>query len=613
MKIIGFRPALVCLLGAVSFIQAQSPLPTSVTVLTQEDFLAQHYYSVGDALRGVTSLKLEQDGSRGTKILPKLRGLSSTNNVLVMVDGVPLTHEYNTLVDLSEIPLAMVDRIEITRGGAPLIYSAEAVGGTIHIITTRPNQKGFIADLGTGVGRDGAKKHVGKIKSRTHWGDLTYTPSLAASSGFSDNEDYDATDHYANFTRSFNGKGYWGGDYFYHDSQVGVSNGTPVPFSQWNGKLERESSTHFRQRTVETQQLKLFVSYPLVAGGTTTATYTDRYRNHKDRETRDGVALRDEDSNASTFDLSWKKSIFDLGFRSQQLKRQIYPEDTKVVYQNGTYATGRWSNKIFTLAPGLRLDHHSRSGNFLSPRITFIYHPRSSFLISATRQRSHRPPSFEELFLSSAIAMNPQLKDEKSVHSDIGFQWKPKEKLQVKSTAFFVEKSNLIAPDSNLTWTNGGTEKSRGLETEIDLTLGNDPIRRHVFSFHWTHQNSERSLPSTSGFVDSALSPQDLFSAKWIKHFPRKIFLENEIQHQADQYELDNRQGLKIPASTLWNARITFKILSADLYFAINNILRERYAEAIGKNPNSGGGTTSVLSPQPERTYWTGVSILFTD
>ena len=587
------------------------PLPTGVTILTQDDLKARAIFSVGDALRGVTSLKVEQDGSRGTRQLLKMRGLSSSNNVLILIDGRPITHEYNSTVDLAQIPLVMVDRIEITRGGAASAYSSEAIAGTVNIVTLRPNRKGIVTDLGTGVGRDGVKNHLGKIAARSHWGDILYAPSLESSGGFMDNEDYQATNHFGNFTRSFNGKGYWGAEYYFHDSRVGVSNGTLVPLEEWNSYVEHISATPSQQRTEESQHAKAFLASPLIMGGTTYATFTQSWRTYKDRVHRGGIAFRDEQSQSSTFDFSWRHPLLEMGLRTQRFKRQLYPDDAHYSFQNGFYAAGNWRAGAFTIAPGARFDHNTVSGDFFAPRFAVIYAPGESFLISATAQRAHRVPNFEELYFSSAVAQNPALNDEKSVNADLGIAWTPSAFFRFKSTAFLINKEDLITPDAAAVWTNRGTEKARGVETEATVRLGSDMERFHTFSISWTEQRSRRETTAFPGDVAAAMSPRTLMTARLEKHMRRAIIVTNEVLYQSEQFELDNRQGLRVPGSYVWNARFSLRILTADLYFSANNITRRRYAETTALAPLPAGGVVSVLSPQPERTFWAGISIRF--
>jgi len=603
--------ALFCLLGAAVPLTAQNPLPTDVTILTQNDFKARNVFSVGDALRGVPSLKIEQDGSRGTRMLVKMRGFSSSNDVLVLLDGRPLTHEYDSIVDVSQFPLSMVDRIEITRGGASLAMTAEAVAGTINIITLRPHQKGLLVDMGTGIGRNGEKNSAGKITGRSNLGDITYAPSVESSGGFSNNEDFDTTNHFGNFTRSFNGKGYWGGEYYYHDSRVGVSNGTPVPLAQWNGNMEQQAATPDLERTQVSQHAKAFLAVPLLYGGTTYASFTDSWRNSQDLPYRGGPASRDEDSRASTFDLSWRRSAIETGLRAQRFERKLFGEDAHDAMESGVYAVGKWRAGKLTVAPGLRYDRHSVSGGFLAPRIALIYAAGDSFSVSASAQRAHRVPSFEELYFSSAVLQNPNLKDEKSVNTDMGLEWKPGAACDFKTTGFYIRKTNLIAPDASSTWANGGEEHSHGIETEASLQWGEHDETKNIFSVNWTAQKSRRSLPTAPAMADSAMSPRHLVDVKWDKHMPRSMTFSNELRYQSEQFELDGGQGVRIPGFYVWNARFSLRILAADMYFAIDNIARRRYAETTGQNPLSGGGTATVLSPQPDRTFWTGVSIRF--
>ncbi len=605
------RSWLATILLFSSFSLLSANMPTDVTILTQKDFTARPLFSVADALRGSISIKIEQDGSRGTRALAKMRGLSSSNNVLVLLDGRPLTHEYDGEVDLTQFPLGMVERIEITRGGASSIYSSEAVAGTINIITLRPVQKGLLSDLGTGVGRDGEKNTIMKFSLRSNWGDMTYAPSLEASGGYSNNEDFETTNHFGNFTRSFNGKGYWGAEYYYHDSRVGLSHGTPVPFEQWDGHLEQEPSTPSEQRTQESQHAKVFLATPLLAGGTTYATFTESWRDLKDRVTRSGIAYVDEDMTTSTFDLSWHRSIFDFGWRSQEFKREAYLEAKRTVTQEGFFAAAKWQTKKWTLAPGVRYDDHSVSGGFLAPRLAVIFSPVGTFSLSATAQRAHRTPEFNELYESSATIANPDLNDEKSTNADAGFLWSPSKVFDFRATGFLVNKKDLITPDANSVWTNAGEEKARGMEIESSARFAVNTEHMSEFTARYTLQNSERKLPGYAGFVDAAMSPHNLLTAIWDFHFPPKMKLTNEITYQSEQFELDNKQGVRVPGFYTWNARWSLRILTADMFFAAHNITRRRYAETTARAPVSGGGYTTVLSPQPERTFWIGASIRF--
>jgi vitamin B12 transporter len=67
---------------------------------------------------------------------------SSSNHTLIMVDGIRIADPsaVNNSIDLSELSLVNVEKIEIIRGSHSTIYGSSAIGGVVNIIT-RKNQK----------------------------------------------------------------------------------------------------------------------------------------------------------------------------------------------------------------------------------------------------------------------------------------------------------------------------------------------------------------------------------------------------------------------------------------------------------------------------------------
>ncbi|MFP3454167.1 TonB-dependent receptor plug domain-containing protein, partial [Bacillus sp. SIMBA_154] len=67
-----------------------------------------------------------------------LRGLGS-DRTLVLVNGRRFIAGApgSGAVDLNNIPTAMVERIEITTGGASAVYGSDAVAGVVNIITKK--------------------------------------------------------------------------------------------------------------------------------------------------------------------------------------------------------------------------------------------------------------------------------------------------------------------------------------------------------------------------------------------------------------------------------------------------------------------------------------------
>ncbi len=575
---------------------AGPPFPTDVTILRREDFIGRNYFSVADALERAPSVDLERHGARGTRAVAKIRGVGSAKRVLISIDGLPLTHEFDAEVDLSQIPINAVERIEITRGGAPVAYGGNAIGGAINVVTSRPQQQGLDTRLGTGVGRDGVKHHHGRFLGRSNLGDLTYLTSREESGGYLFNERSENDNHFANISRSFNGKGFWGAEYYYLKSQVGLSQGTLLPLEEWNRRLEREPADPNAERRQESQNGKIIVVGPETKAGTFTGSLRQSFQNTEDRAVRQGPALRDQKNRATSLDLTWKESGTEAGVRRRDLKRDLFPLSANRANEQGVYALHTWSKGPWTARPGLRYDHHSHAGGFLSPRLAVIFSPGDDLSLSATASRAGRAPSFDELFPSSGTVGNANLNYEKGESFDIGAALHPNRTYSAQVTAFFTRTKDLINAG-----TNRGTEKTKGVEIEGSVTTGPERKFPHAsLRGHWTVQRSQRDVTGP-GFKDTAMTPRHLARAALEQYCPLSITLANELRYESERFERDDRQGRRLPGFTVWNIHLGVKILKADLYFDVENVTQRRTTEALATG----------FIPQADRTYWGGVSIRF--
>lgn len=110
-------------------------LGSAVTVLDGAALRAAGIATVGDALRSVPSLSLAQAGSWGAQTSLFLRG-GENDYVRVLVDGVPLNQAGGAL-DLSGLTTHEVERIEVVRGPASVLYGSDAMTGVVQIFTRR--------------------------------------------------------------------------------------------------------------------------------------------------------------------------------------------------------------------------------------------------------------------------------------------------------------------------------------------------------------------------------------------------------------------------------------------------------------------------------------------
>lgn len=119
----------------------RTDLETSQPVFTmnREEIEAQGRTSIGDVIQNLTTTgsalntKVNSGGSGQTRI--SLRNLGSSRTLILVngrrwVGGTGLNGE----VDLNSIPSAAVDRIEVLKDGASVIYGSDAIGGVVNVI-----------------------------------------------------------------------------------------------------------------------------------------------------------------------------------------------------------------------------------------------------------------------------------------------------------------------------------------------------------------------------------------------------------------------------------------------------------------------------------------------
>lgn len=90
--------------------------------------------NLGDVLGQELNMRLSQDNVLGTSL--SMRGLGG-ENVKVLVDGVPVIGRQDGNLDLAQIDLTGIDRVEILEGPLSVNYGTNALAGTINLITRK--------------------------------------------------------------------------------------------------------------------------------------------------------------------------------------------------------------------------------------------------------------------------------------------------------------------------------------------------------------------------------------------------------------------------------------------------------------------------------------------
>ena len=133
---------------------------SAVSVLTGAELRSRGITTVAEALRSVPGADVVATGPYGGETSLFLRG-GESDYVRVLVDGVPLNAPGGAM-DLATLTTADVERIEIVRGPASVLYGSDAVTGVVQVFTRRGRGPArWAAEAGGGT--YGARSYAARV------------------------------------------------------------------------------------------------------------------------------------------------------------------------------------------------------------------------------------------------------------------------------------------------------------------------------------------------------------------------------------------------------------------------------------------------------------------
>jgi vitamin B12 transporter len=119
----------------------------SVTAIDTAD--AAPGATVADALRAAPGARVSSAGGLGAFTTLSLRG-AGPEHTRVLLDTIPLGGVDAGAFDLGMLPSAAFERIEVYRGGAPVLIGDGAIGGTLRLVPARGQHDFARLELGAG-------------------------------------------------------------------------------------------------------------------------------------------------------------------------------------------------------------------------------------------------------------------------------------------------------------------------------------------------------------------------------------------------------------------------------------------------------------------------------
>ncbi|TND09810.1 MAG: iron complex outermembrane recepter protein [Bacteroidetes bacterium] len=111
-----------------------------VKIISREKIDARGAQNLRELLNSETNIRIAQDQVLGSSM--SLQGLSG-ENVKILIDGVPVIGRLNGNIDLSQINLGNVERIEIVEGPLSVNYGTNALAGAVNLISKRTQASPF--------------------------------------------------------------------------------------------------------------------------------------------------------------------------------------------------------------------------------------------------------------------------------------------------------------------------------------------------------------------------------------------------------------------------------------------------------------------------------------
>jgi len=159
--------------------EPKKDVPASVQIITQEDIKNSTAKDAGDLISEASIGHVHKyPGALTGRI--ELRGLTTDlfsdlkSRVLVLING----HRAGT-VNLAKIPVEDIERIEIVKGPASVLYGSSAMGGVINIIT-KEGKEGFHGSIGGEIGSWDYWRTLAELNGKKGLFDFYLTASRSA-------------------------------------------------------------------------------------------------------------------------------------------------------------------------------------------------------------------------------------------------------------------------------------------------------------------------------------------------------------------------------------------------------------------------------------------------
>lgn len=567
----------------------------TVNVITKEEINSIKPFNISELIEKKCGLKINDYGWIGSSKSISLRGTTSSQ-VLVLIDGIPINLPSVGTPDLNTIPIESIEKVEIVRGPFSSLYGANALGGVINIITKKPEEK-FTIEGNFSYGRwDTTKNYINFGKQDERFGYFISFGNIYTD-GFRENSKDKSLDIFSKFIFKTP-----------NDADLTISGS----FNSDNYRVPGPITWSTPYASQKTDNKLLDLTYNLHNDFIFKTYWNTNVLNYKNE---DPFWPTDDETTNNIFGIDFQKS-FSLGERNlitfgwnykyenvdvfDKINNQsrIGRERTRDNY--GIFIQNETELEKFMLTIGLRWDDNSAYGSFLSPKISTLYKIKEKTNLRFSAGSSFRAPSFDDLYWyedwgwGMGLFGNPDLKVEKGKTFDFGIEHLFNDNFLTRINVFYTKTKDLIkwTEVSNWRWEakNIGRAEIKGAELEILLK----PYKFFEIGMNYTYtdgknEKQDKYLTYTpKNKISLTLNYKNDKGFKWCTdlNFVDKVYTDENNTKTLDDYFVVN---------TTISKEIGERY---ELFLKVNNLLDEKYQ-------------TIKDYPMPKRSVIGGVKIKF--
>lgn len=385
--------------------------PVVVNVMNARLFESVNSTDLAKSLNYQSGLRVENNCQNCGFPQVRINGLEGPYSQ-ILINSRPVVSALSGVYGLEQIPVNMIERVEVVRGGGSALFGANAVGGTINIITKDPINNSFqVSSTMSNMNGKVWEQYMGANASLVSK-DNTY--GIALYQSYRNRNPYDADgDGFSELGKlnmnTFGLRTYYRPTQF---SRISLEYHTTNEFRRGGNKFDLQP-----HETDITEQTKHVIN----SGGLSYDLFWKEYKHklsfyssiqHTDRNSYYG-AQQDANAYGKTKDLTWvaggmyvgnfEKVLFSpatftagLEYQNNSLHDVMtgYHRDMKQdVRIASAFVQNEWKMNQFVFLAGFRLDDHNLIDNpIFSPRLNLLYKPSDKLQARITWSTGFRAP-----------------------------------------------------------------------------------------------------------------------------------------------------------------------------------------------------------------------------